>query len=100
MPPVNVLVKPASGNCNLRCRYCFDHDEMEKRNKATVGMMDDLTIEAVVREALYYANGSCAFGFQGGEPTLAGRNFFRRVVELEQKYNIDKVTIHNSIIFR
>ena len=24
--PISVMLKPASGNCNLRCEYCFYHD--------------------------------------------------------------------------
>jgi uncharacterized protein len=29
---INVLIKPASSNCNLRCGYCFNHDEAENRS--------------------------------------------------------------------
>ena len=41
MPPVNILIKPSSGNCNLRCRYCFYCDEMEKRETANYGFMSE-----------------------------------------------------------
>ena len=27
MPPIYLLIKPASGRCNMRCRYCFYTDE-------------------------------------------------------------------------
>jgi uncharacterized protein len=39
----------------------------------------------------------CGFAFQGGEPTLAGLEFFRKVIVLEQKYNVKKVRIQNSL---
>ena len=35
--------------------------------------------------------------YQGGEPTLAGLDFFRRAMELEQKWNVNGVVIHHSI---
>ena len=31
MPPVTVMIKPASGLCNMRCRYCFYADEAAKQ---------------------------------------------------------------------
>lgn len=48
MPPITILMKPASGNCNLRCAYCFYYDTMEKREKASYGMMSEETFEAVI----------------------------------------------------
>lgn len=97
MPPINLLIKPASGNCNLRCEYCFYYDTMEKREKASYGFMSEETLEAVLRQALSYAEGSCTIAFQGGEPTLCGLDFYRKVMELEQKYNINHVRIDNAL---
>ena len=28
MPTISVLIKPASGMCNMQCDYCFYCDEM------------------------------------------------------------------------
>ena len=97
MPPVNILIKPSSGNCNLRCRYCFYCDEMEKRETANYGFMSEETLEILVKRVLEFADGSCGFAFQGGEPTLVGLDFYKRLLEYEQKYNIKNVPIHNSI---
>ena len=41
MPPVSVLIKPASGSCNLRCRYCFYTDEVSRRAAHGCGVMSD-----------------------------------------------------------
>ena len=87
MPPVYVMIKPASGLCNMRCSYCFYADEMEKRTQSSYGIMEEETLECVVREILDYAEGECTIAFQGGEPTLAGLPFFRRCLELEKQYN-------------
>ncbi|MBP3493387.1 MAG: anaerobic sulfatase maturase [Oscillospiraceae bacterium] len=77
MPPLNLLIKPASGSCNMRCRYCFYTDEAACRVEASKGMMSADTMELLVQRALDYADGACTFTFQGGEPTLAGLDFFR-----------------------
>lgn len=97
MGPISVLIKPASGNCNLRCDYCFYYDAMAKRAHASYGYMSLDTLEAVIRGALASAQKCCAFAFQGGEPTLCGLPFFEKAVELEQKYNVNGVRIENAL---
>lgn len=97
MPPINLLIKPASGNCNLRCEYCFYYDTMEKREQASYGFMSEETLEAVIRQALAYAEQSCTITFQGGEPTLIGLDFFCKVIEFEKKYNVNRVRINNAL---
>lgn len=44
-----------------------------------------------------YAQGSVSFAFQGGEPTLAGLEFFQRHIELCKKYSRSNVKIFNSL---
>lgn len=97
MPPLHFLVKPVSGSCNLRCRYCFYHDVGENRAVQSYGTMSGETLELLIRKALEEAEGSCAFGFQGGEPTLAGLDFFRKAVELQKRYNTRGLAISNAI---
>lgn len=97
MPPLQVLVKPASGNCNMRCKYCFYMDEMENRKQKTYGFMSLETLEILVKKALEYADYTCAFAFQGGEPTLVGLEFYRQLISLEKKYNTKGLQIQNSI---
>lgn len=97
MPAVNVMIKPASGLCNLRCEYCFYANEMAHRSQASFGIMSDETTEAVVRETLGFAEKSCTFAFQGGEPTLVGLDYYRRFLEFENKYNQNHVKIHHAL---
>ncbi len=86
MPPLSLLIKPASGLCDFRCRYCFYSDVMARREKALYSMMSLDTLETIVRRAAAYADGSASFAFQGGEPTLAGLDFYEKLVELQHKY--------------
>lgn len=97
MPPVNVLIKPASSACNMRCAYCFYHDVSEHRAHSFEGMLIAERMEEIVRSAMEYAEGFCTFAFQGGEPTLAGLDFFRKVLELEEKYKKPGLRVMNTI---
>lgn len=97
MPPINILMKPASGLCNLRCRYCFYADEMENRSRASYGIMSLEILENVIRKVLDFAEGSCTIAFQGGEPTLAGLDFYRHCLELEEKYNRKNLKIDHAL---
>lgn len=97
MPQLSLLIKPASSICNLRCRYCFYHSVAENRQVKSYGIMSGKTLESLVRKALEYADGLCTFAFQGGEPTLAGLDFYKLLIELQKQYNIKKVQINNVI---
>lgn len=97
MPPLSLLIKPASGGCNIRCAYCFYHDEARNRSVPSFGQMSLGTLETLIQKSLAYADGQCTFGFQGGEPTLRGLEFFQRAVELQRKYNVKNVRINNAL---
>ena len=55
MPPLNLLIKPASGCCNMRCRYCFYADETSRREVRDYGMMPEDVLETLTKKALAYA---------------------------------------------
>ena len=97
MPPLSLLIKPASGGCNMRCAYCFYHDEAHNRAVASYGHMSLSTLEVLIKKSLDYADGQCTFGFQGGEPTLRGLEFFQQAVEFQRRYNVKNVKILNAI---
>ena len=81
----------------MRCRYCFYADEAAKRKTPSYGVMLPEVQEAVLRRILEFSKEDCTIAFQGGEPTMAGLDFFRRTVELEQKWNVNGCAIHNAI---
>lgn len=96
-PAITLLIKPASGSCNLRCRYCFYADEMNNRKEKTYGMMSEETLDILVEKTLNQVTHTATFAFQGGEPTLAGLDFFRALIEIEKKHNHRGIEIHNSL---
>lgn len=97
MPPVSLLIKPASSNCNMRCKYCFYHSLAENRNVRSYGIMDIETLEILVEKTLNFSDVTCTFAFQGGEPTLAGLYFFEKLIEFQRKYNKKGIKINNTI---
>ena len=78
MHSLSVMLKPASGQCNMHCDYCFYCDEMEQRAQASYGFMSEETLQNVIRKTMLNADREISFFYQGGEPTLAGLAFLKR----------------------
>lgn len=97
MPPLSMLIKPASGLCNMRCRYCFYADVTEHREISSYGIMSPETTEALVRRAFEFAEGQVTFAFQGGEPTLAGVDYYRHFIAMAEKYNTKKIPVNYAM---
>jgi uncharacterized protein len=81
------MTKPIGPLCNLDCKYCF-YLEKEKLFPTNENFrMSDEVLETYVRQYIEQQNSpEISFAWQGGEPTLLGVNFFRKVVELQKKY--------------
>ncbi|MGB4610679.1 MAG: anaerobic sulfatase maturase [Saccharofermentanales bacterium] len=97
MPHLNVMIKPASGMCNMRCQYCFYEDEMQYREEGCRGFMNIETLDKTLQMIFEYADQSCSISWQGGEPTLAGLDFFQKYVELEEKHNSRGIPVYRAI---
>ena len=97
MPPMSVLIKPASSLCQMRCQYCFYASIANNRVQASYGIMPIDTLEELIQKALAHADGACSFAFQGGEPTMAGLDFFEAAVRFQRTYNVHGVSISNAI---
>ena len=97
MASVSVLIKPASGKCNLRCEYCFYHDEAANRATADFGLMSLNTLEAIVRRVFDAADTGATFSFQGGEPTMRGLDFCRAYSPLFNQYKPRRIPVHHRL---
>lgn len=97
MPPITVMIKPVSGACNMRCRYCFYADEMNHRQSSVYPRMSSELLDVVVRRIIRSADSSVHFLFQGGEPTLIGLPFFEQLVKIQRKYNTRGLKISNAV---
>jgi uncharacterized protein len=83
----HVMAKPTGPICNLDCKYCF-YLEKENLYPGDHGWtMSEEVLESYIRQYIQaQAAPTITFAWQGGEPTLLGIDFFRKVVELERKY--------------
>ena len=97
MPPINVLVKPVSSACNMRCTYCFYRDVSSHRETAFQEILTMDTAEKILAALSEYAEGSCTIAFQGGEPTLIGLDFYQEFMEREKIYTRPGLQFHHAI---
>lgn len=79
MKQISVMLKPASGMCNMRCAYCFYADVLSHREISNYGKMSLATAHSIIDHVYedLTRGDQATFAFQGGEPTLAGLDFFR-----------------------
>lgn len=97
MPPLTIMLKPSSSACNMSCAYCFYHDESNRRAVANYGMMSEDTLREIIRKTIFRAEKSISYIYQGGEPLLRGIDFFEKAIELQQKFNKNKLIINNAL---
>lgn len=96
MFPFSLLIKPAGADCNLRCKYCFYIDHLEDENSRP--RMSNEVLEKMISSYMKTEQyGNYAFGWQGGEPTLMGLEFFEKVVEFQQKHGFPGSQVSNGL---
>lgn len=59
--------------------------------------MSDDVLEQLISSYMATSQMQYVFGWQGGEPTLMGVEFFRKVVELQQKYGKRGIVVSNGL---
>lgn len=94
--PFSLLIKPASADCNLRCEYCFYLDKQALYPDSPVHRMDEDVLEGMIASYMATEQPVYSFGWQGGEPSLMGVEFFEKVVSLQKKYARPGVPIANG----
>lgn len=97
MHPFQLLIKPVSYKCNLRCSYCFYLRVKDVYPKVQHPKMNEKILETMISQYLGYRFEESIFGWQGGEPTLAGLDFFENVVALQQKYGKSGQIVGNAL---
>lgn len=86
----SLLIKPSGPDCNLDCAYCFYLQKAELFPKEKAPRMSLRILEETISQGLQQAPQHISFCWQGGEPTLMGLPFFRKVVEFQKKYGAGK----------
>jgi len=85
-PAYHILAKPTGPICNLDCEYCFFLSKEMLYPGDRFRMADDL-LETYIQQLLEsHRTPEVMVAWQGGEPAMMGLDFFRRSVELVEKY--------------
>ncbi|WP_410508776.1 anaerobic sulfatase maturase [Methanosarcina hadiensis] len=94
---IHVLAKPAGAICNLACTYCF-FLEKELLYPGSRFRMSDEILENYIRQLIAaHSSPQVTVAWQGGEPTLMGIDFYRRTIELQEKYRKPGMTFENTM---
>lgn len=90
-PAFHIMIKPRGPICNLDCTCCFYLRKEQLYEKGTSFYMPEDVLEEFTRQYIEAQQvDEVHFGWQGGEPTLMGLDFFRKAVELQRKYRKPK----------
>ena len=82
----HMLAKPTGAVCNLDCKYCFFLSKEMLYPGSRFQMADDL-LRIYIRQLLEsHAGPEVIVGWQGGEPTLMGLDFFERSIEYVERF--------------
>ncbi len=89
--PFHVIAKPGGAICNLDCGYCFYLEKEKLYPQTRKWAMPPDILERFIKQKIESDDAPTVhFAWQGGEPTLLGVDFFRRVVSLQKKYAGEK----------
>src|SRR5450759_128953 len=93
-----IFVKPVGPVCNLSCRYCYYLGKKSLYPGTDHFLMaDDILEKYIIQHIKATTDNIINFSWHGGEPLLAGLDFFRKVVKLQCKHQPSGSKIVNGI---
>jgi uncharacterized protein len=90
LPFMLPIIKIVGDWCNLKCDYCFYYNENQQKRT----IMPYSLLEKFIKEYLSLFDGNLKFTWHGGEPLLAGVDFFERIV----RYQEDNINENQKIL--
>ena len=101
--PFNLIAKPIGPVCNIRCEYCYYLEKEElypEKNSRSAFVMSDKILKSYIRQYIQCQPPGLeevVFIWQGGEPTLLGIDFFRKVIAFQRQFRRPGMKISNSL---
>jgi uncharacterized protein len=93
-----VFLKPSGALCNLDCSYCYYHGKTWLSDDGKQDRMDYDLLELYIRQHIEASTEPViSFSWHGGEPLLAGLDFYRTAIALQKKWKPAGRTIVNGI---
>jgi len=97
LPAFHLMAKPGGSRCNLSCRYCFYLHKDEMYPGSRFRMSDNVLREYIRQTIDTHCIPEVIFAWQGGEPTILGREFFKKAILLQKEYCTPGMAIQNTI---
>ena len=97
MNNISILIKPSSSLCNIKCKYCFYLDEAKNRTIENNGTMNESVMRHIIDKVIDNSYDNILFSFQGGEPTIAGLDYFKSFIDYVNFKNNNKYKVNYSI---
>jgi len=91
------MAKPGGPGCNMRCDYCYYLDKIHLFPASTLRMPETLLEEYIAQRFEASPGPNTHFEWHGGEPTLLGLDYFRKITQLQRKYKPVGRTISNGL---
>lgn len=93
-----VFAKPVGATCNLSCSYCYYLDKSDLFPKKYSPKMSEDILELYINQHIAASNsGMISFSWHGGEPMLAGLDYYRKIVSIQNKIKPAGTIILNGI---
>ncbi len=93
-----VFAKPIGSICNLDCHYCY---YLKKEHLYPKGesfrMSDEILEQYIVQHIDASPDSEIRFSWHGGEPTILGLDYFRKIVALQRKHQPSNQRIANGM---
>ncbi|MBE6988514.1 MAG: anaerobic sulfatase maturase [Ruminococcaceae bacterium] len=84
---IAVIAKPVGSRCNMNCAYCYYLEKGQFSTSKKQTRMSFSLLEKLIKQTIEANEGPVvSFVWHGGEPTLAGLDFYKQVVAIEKKY--------------
>ncbi|MFC1676953.1 anaerobic sulfatase maturase [Planctomycetota bacterium] len=93
----SLLIKPSGSDCDLNCGYCFYKNRPSLTGSSKKQRMSEDILEKLIADFLSLGFQGSVFAFQGGEPTLMGLDFYKKVVQLQKKHSPPGQIVSNSL---
>jgi uncharacterized protein len=83
----STMAKPIGSVCNLNCTYCYYLEKQKLYKDQSNFRMSDEVLETFIKQYIDAQQVPLVtFVWQGGEPSLLGLDYFKRIVALQKKY--------------
>ncbi len=93
-----IFAKPIGAICNLDCRYCYYLKKQHLYPKGELFRMPDSLLEEYILQHIEASpKPLIPFSWHGGEPTLLGLDYFRKIVALQRKHQPPGRRIINGV---